>query len=144
MFSEALNHRSVAHTCTPNSRRRKTDDAARPQPRSRTRMPGRRSMASVSHSVSHREFAPPLTLAMIHSGWYADERGNLGETNRSSMFRSNRQVLRYRPSGVLVRLADVILREEDADRSVDLLHVRRAPPTVAAAFDGVELIRRAG
>jgi hypothetical protein len=23
---------------------------------------------------------------MIQSGWYADERGNLGETNRSSMF----------------------------------------------------------
>src|SRR5215469_1948434 len=34
MFSEALNHRSVAQTCTPNSRRRKTDDRARPQPRS--------------------------------------------------------------------------------------------------------------
>ena len=42
-FSEALNHRSVAHTCTPNSRCRKIDDAARPQPRSSTRMPGRRS-----------------------------------------------------------------------------------------------------
>ena len=44
-FSEALNHRSVAHTCTPNSRRRKIDDDARPQPRSSTRMPGRRSSA---------------------------------------------------------------------------------------------------
>ena len=42
MFSEALNHRSVAQTCTPNSRRRKIDDAARPQPRSNTLMPGRK------------------------------------------------------------------------------------------------------
>src|SRR3954468_16240890 len=33
-FSEALNQRSVAQTCTPNSRRRKIDEAARPQPRS--------------------------------------------------------------------------------------------------------------
>src|ERR1022692_4336061 len=30
MFSETLNHRSVAQTYTPNSRRRKIDDAARP------------------------------------------------------------------------------------------------------------------
>ncbi len=51
-FSEASNHKSVAQTCTPNSRRRKTDDIARPHPRSRTRMPGRRSRASASHSVS--------------------------------------------------------------------------------------------
>src|SRR3989442_2795842 len=41
MFSEALNHRSVAQTCTPNSRRRKIDDDARPQPRSSTRKFGR-------------------------------------------------------------------------------------------------------
>ena len=67
-FSEALNHRSVAQTCTPNSRRRKIDEAPRPHPRSSTRMPGCRSSASVSHSVSHSELAPPLTLAMIHSG----------------------------------------------------------------------------
>ena len=68
-FSEALHHRSTAQTCTPNSRRKKTDDIARPQPRSSTRMPGRRSSASVSHSVSHSGLAPPLTPAMTHSGW---------------------------------------------------------------------------
>ena len=39
------------------------DDTARPQPKSRTRMPGRSSTASVSHSVSHKGLAPPLTLA---------------------------------------------------------------------------------
>ena len=64
----AAYHRSVAQTCTPNSRCRKIDDAARPQPRSSTRMPGRKSSAVVSHSVNHRELAPPLTLATIQSG----------------------------------------------------------------------------
>src|SRR6266576_1199709 len=84
MFSETLNHRSVAQTCTPNSRRRKIDDAARPQPRSSTRMPGRKSSAEASHSVSQSEFAPPLTLARTHSGWYCEERGNRSETSRLS------------------------------------------------------------
>src|SRR6266567_555196 len=84
MFSETLNHRSVAQTCTPNSRRRKIDDAARPQPRSSTRIPGRKSSAEVSHSVSQSEFAPPLTLARTHSGWYCEERGKLVEMNRLS------------------------------------------------------------
>src|SRR5437870_2191589 len=84
MFSEALNHRSVAQTCTPNSRRRKIDDIARPQPRSSTRIPGRKSSAAASHSVNHSALAPPLTLAMTHSGWYFDERGNRSETNRLS------------------------------------------------------------
>jgi hypothetical protein len=37
----------------------------------------------MSHSVSHRALAPPLALAMIHSGWYFDERGNRSDTNRS-------------------------------------------------------------
>ena len=67
-FSAALNHRSAAHTCTPNSRARKIDCAARPQPRSSTRMPGFRSMTSVSHSASHSELAPPLALAITQSG----------------------------------------------------------------------------
>ena len=84
-FSEALNHRSVAQTCTPNSRRRKIDDIARPQPRSSTRMPGRRSSASASHSVSHSELAPPLTPASTHSGWYAEARGNRSEIKRESV-----------------------------------------------------------
>src|SRR6266699_4624037 len=84
MFSETLNHRSVAQPCTPNSRRRKIDDAARPQPRSSTRIPGRKSSAEVSHSVSQSEFAPPLTLARTHSGWYCEERGKLVEMNRLS------------------------------------------------------------
>ena len=57
-ISEALNHRSVAHTCTPNSRRRKTDDIANPQPRSSTRAPDRKVSASVSHSTSHSALAP--------------------------------------------------------------------------------------
>src|SRR5580658_7420999 len=84
IFSETLNHRSVAHTCTPNSRRRKIDDAARPQPRSSTRIPDRKFNAEASHSVSQSEFAPPLTLARAHSGWYCEDRGNLVEINRLS------------------------------------------------------------
>src|ERR1700676_3668289 len=84
MFSAALNQRSVAHTCTPNSRRRKMDEDARPQPRSKTLMPGRRSSAKASHSVSHSEFAPPLAFAKTHSGWYCEERGNCWETSRTS------------------------------------------------------------
>ena len=83
MFSAALNHRSVAHTCTPNSRRRKMDDDARPQPRSKTLMPGRRSSAGASHSVSQSEFAPPLAFARTHSGWYCEARGNWSVTSRS-------------------------------------------------------------
>src|SRR5215831_8994489 len=83
-FSDALNHRSVAHTCTPNSRRRKIDDAARPQPRSSTRMPGFRSSALESHSVNQSELAPPLALARIQSGWYCDDRGNCSEMRRLS------------------------------------------------------------
>src|SRR5438552_1776569 len=81
MFSEALNHKSVAQTCTPNSRRRKIDDEARPQPRSSTRIPERKSSAEVSHSVSQSEFAPPLALATTHSGWYCKERGNCETSN---------------------------------------------------------------
>src|SRR5713226_4337190 len=84
MFSEALNHRSAAHTCTPNSRRRKIDDDARPQPRSNTLMPGRRSSADVSHSVTHSALAPPLALARTQSGWYCEERGKRSETSRRS------------------------------------------------------------
>src|SRR5262245_17553788 len=84
MFSETLNHKSVAQTCTPDSRRRKIDDAARPQPRSSTRIPGRKSSAEVSHSVSQSEFAPPLTLARTHSGWYCEERGKFVAINRWS------------------------------------------------------------
>src|SRR5271165_4371692 len=84
MFSAALNHRSVAHTCTPNSRRRKMDEDARPQPRSKTLMPGRRCSAEASHSVSHSEFAPPLAFAKTHSGWYCEARGNCSETSRTS------------------------------------------------------------
>src|SRR2546430_8210810 len=81
MFSAALNHRSVAQTCTPNSRCRKIDDAARPQPRSSNRMPGRKSSAVASHSVTHRALAALLALATIHSGWYLEERGNRSETD---------------------------------------------------------------
>src|ERR1039458_8658862 len=83
-FSETLNHRSVAQTCTPNSRRRKIDEDARPQPRSSTRMPGRKSNAAVSHSVSQSELAPPLTLDVTHSGWYCEERGKRSETSSLS------------------------------------------------------------
>src|SRR3982750_3838511 len=67
-FSEALNQRSVAQTSTPNSRCRKIDDEALPQPRSSTRIPGRRSIAVVNHSANHNELAPPLALATTHSG----------------------------------------------------------------------------
>src|SRR5215471_7273441 len=84
MFSAALIHKSVAHTCTPNSRRRKMDEEARPQPRSKTLMPGRRSSAEASHSVSQSELAPLLAFARTHSGWYCEARGNCSETSRSS------------------------------------------------------------
>ena len=81
IFSEALNQKSVAHTYTPNSLCKKIDDAARPQPRSSTRMPGRRSSAAASHSLSHKALAAPLMLARIHSELYFAERGNRSETN---------------------------------------------------------------
>src|SRR6266700_2200309 len=80
-FSVGLNQRSVAQTCTPNSRRKKIDDAARPQPRSRTRIPGRNFSAAASHSAIQSAFAAPLALASTHSGLYFDERGNRFETS---------------------------------------------------------------
>ena len=46
-------------------------------------MPGRRSKAPVNHSAIHSEFAPPLTLDLIHSGWYFEVRGKRSE--RSSL-----------------------------------------------------------
>src|SRR5262245_419398 len=89
IFSDALNHRSVAQTCTPNSRLRKIDDDARPQPRSKTRMPGRRSNTDVSHSVSQSTLAPPLALARTHSGLYWEDRGKRSERSRvSSLLKS--------------------------------------------------------
>src|SRR5579863_2410879 len=83
-FSDALNQRSVAQTCTPHSRRRKIEEHARPQPRSSTRIPERRSSAVASHSVSQSELAPPLALAIIQSAWYCEARGNCSQTNRWS------------------------------------------------------------
>ncbi len=47
-------------------------------------MPGRKSNAAVSHSVIHSEFAPPLTLDLIHSGWYFEARGKRFDTSRLS------------------------------------------------------------
>src|SRR5215218_2438231 len=95
MFSEAQNHKSVAHTCTSNSRRKKIDDEALPQPRSSTLMPGRRSSAEASHSVNQSEFAPPLAFAKTHSGWYCDDFGNRTEASRlsvsMSLFQSHRR-----------------------------------------------------
>ena len=57
-----------------------------PQPRSSTRMPGRKSSAEVSHSVIQSEFAPPLTQEVIHSGLYFDARGNSLNTKPASEF----------------------------------------------------------
>src|SRR6516225_4757462 len=79
LFSTALNHRSVAQTCTPNSRQRKIEDVARPQPRSSTRIPGCRSRADVSHSAIQSGLAAPLMLARSHSRLYCEERGNRSE-----------------------------------------------------------------
>ena len=47
-------------------------------------MPGRRSSAVVSHSVTQSALAPPLALARTQSGWYCEERGNRSETSRLS------------------------------------------------------------
>jgi hypothetical protein len=44
-------------------------------------MPGRKSSAAASHSLSHSALAAPLTLARTHSGWYLPERGNRSETD---------------------------------------------------------------
>src|SRR5262245_39734235 len=49
------------------------------------RSPGFRSRPSASHSVSQRECAPPLALAMSQSGLYTEARGNLAETRRSPL-----------------------------------------------------------
>src|SRR5215831_14821559 len=85
MFSATLNQRSVAQTCTPNSRCRKIDDEARPQPRSSTRIPGRQASPVESHSASQSELAAPLALANNHSGWYLEDRGKRSESSRLSV-----------------------------------------------------------
>ena len=82
-LSDAPTHRSVAQTCTPNSRARKIELAAWPQPRSSTRVPGFRSIADASHSVSQSTF-DPMALAITQSGWYRDERGKRSERSRAS------------------------------------------------------------
>ena len=45
-------------------------------------MPGLRSNASASHSVTHSAFAPPLALASTQSGWCFDERENCADMSR--------------------------------------------------------------
>src|SRR5882672_9504656 len=77
------------------------DDMARPQLRSRTRIPGRSSTASVNHSVSHSGLAPPLTLASIHSGLYRDDRGNRSAFKSSAGFISASATLRLVPQRVI-------------------------------------------
>ena len=54
-------------------------EVARPQPRSSTLIPGRRSSADVSHSAIQSGFAAPLMLARSHSGLYCEARGNRSE-----------------------------------------------------------------
>ena len=67
-------HKSAAHTSTPNSRARKIDEIAVPQPRSRTRMPGSSAMTWVNASVSHNTFGP-MRFRCTHVASYADARG---------------------------------------------------------------------
>ncbi len=57
-FSCGLIQRSAAVTWTPNSFAKKIDDTALPQPRSRMRIPGLRSIASLRYSASHSAFGP--------------------------------------------------------------------------------------
>src|SRR5262249_34399033 len=109
------------HTCTSNSRCRKMEEDARPQPRSRTLMPGRRSSAGASHSASQSAFAPPLAFAKTHSGWYRDARGNWSEISRPSRGMASSFLSEYSDrrtaatSTLLLRLAGLGQR----------LHVRR-------------------
>ena len=47
-------------------------------------MPGFKINAGASHSVNHREFAPPLALARTQSGWYCEDRGKFAEVSSVS------------------------------------------------------------
>jgi hypothetical protein len=63
-----LNHSSASHTCTPSSRCWKIEDAARPQPRSGTRIRGRRSSESASHSAGRAATTFRTRLSRMGSG----------------------------------------------------------------------------
>ena len=52
-------------------------------------MPGCKSSAAASHSLSHSALAAPLTLARTHSGWYLPERGNRSEVMPSMVGHQN-------------------------------------------------------
>jgi len=62
-----VNPKSVAHTFRPNSRAKKIELIAFPQPRSSTRIPGVRFMELVRASAIHRTWGPML-LSMTHCG----------------------------------------------------------------------------
>lgn len=68
-FSVGLIQRSAAHTWTPNSFARNMELSARPQPRSRTRMPGWNSNTWLSDSASQSAFGP-IMLSATHFGSY--------------------------------------------------------------------------
>jgi len=67
---------------------------AQAQPRFSTRIPERRSIAVHNHSVSQSGLAPPLVPAIIHSGWYARERGKRLLVSRGSMLALRLQSVR--------------------------------------------------
>src|SRR3954463_9182515 len=66
--------RSAAQTFAPYSLARKTEVAPLPDPRSRTRMPGRRSRSFARSSSSQSGFGP-MSDSTSHLGSYVDERG---------------------------------------------------------------------
>src|ERR1700680_2290748 len=71
---------STAQAWTPNSRARKIELVAFPQPRSNIRMPARSGRRRARLSVWHRVFSTSA-LSRIHCGSYLAVRGNsVGET----------------------------------------------------------------
>src|SRR6476661_6079917 len=82
--------RSAAMTCTPYSRARKTDVAPRPEPRSRTRMPGRRSRSAARSSSSHSGCGP-MSRSTSHLASYFEDLGKASRVrwSRAGMPRSS-------------------------------------------------------
>ena len=113
-------HKSVAHTLTLNSRARKIELIALPQPRSSTFIPGSMGMISVSASVSPRAFGP--------SGSQRPSSGRSCSSERSEGVES-------RSSGELHQLAIRVHRDAPAPRS--------APPRQNATGVGASVNKAA-
>src|SRR6266545_1026755 len=82
--SSVSTHRSHAVTVTAHSRARNTEVAPRPDPKSRTRIPGRNARAGRISSSCHSGCGP-ISRSRSHRGSYREDRGKRSGLTRASI-----------------------------------------------------------